>query len=388
MKPLVFVIQRLGEGVAGGAEAHCRRIALRLAQDRPVEVWTTTALDYRTWANHYPAGESADGPLRVLRFPVEGTRTPGFDGHTARLLATPSPSEAEQLDWLDAQGPRSPALLEHIRGHAAGVRALFFYTYLYWPTYHGLLAAPQRAVLVPTLHEEPVAGLPMFQKLLAAPRALLFLTPEEQAYAVRAFPVAAVPSRQLGTAVDPPPGAGASKSERFVLCLGRVDAGKGAAELARQFIRFVEAHGVRFPDLRLRYCGQMLMEPIEHPRIDYLGFQSAAEVGRLVREATVLAAPSPFESLSLVALEAMAAGVPVLANARSEVLRGHCQRSGAGLYYEDAAEFEESLALLLSDAGLRDRMGQAGRRYVQAHYSWDAVLAALEWAIRQVPEPG
>ena len=31
---------------------------------------TTTAKDHITWRNHYPAGESRDGALRVLRFPV------------------------------------------------------------------------------------------------------------------------------------------------------------------------------------------------------------------------------------------------------------------------------------------------------------------------------
>jgi glycosyltransferase involved in cell wall biosynthesis len=68
------------------------------------------------------------------------------------------------------------------------------------------------------------------------------------------------------------------------------------------------------------------------------------------------------------------------------VLRGHCHRSGAGLYYETAAELEEALTLLLSDTGLRARMGQAGRRYVELYYSWGTVLETMDWAIRQVPE--
>lgn len=388
MKPLVFVIQRFGERVAGGAEAHCRRLALALAARRPVEVWTTTALDYRTWEDHYPAGAERDGRLAVLRFPVEGRRAEDFDRQTERLLALSAPSEAEQLAWLDAQGPRSPRLIEHIRLHAAGVRALVFYTYLYWPTYHGLLAAAERAVLVPTLHDEPVARLPLFRRLLSAPRALLFLTPEEQAFARRAYALGGLPSRLLGTAVEGPPQAPPPQEapRRYVLYLGRVDAGKGAAELARLFIRFVEAHGVRFEGVELLFCGEPVMERIEHARIRYLGFRSATEVAGLLGHATVLAAPSPFESLSLVALEAMATGVPVLANGRSEVLAGHCRRSGAGLFYKDADEFDEALALLLSDASLRRTMGLAGRRYVREHYSWDPVLEAVDWAIGQVPE--
>jgi glycosyltransferase involved in cell wall biosynthesis len=383
--PVVFVIQRFGERVAGGAEAHCRRLALRLASDGlPVEVWTTTALDYRTWAEHYPAGTEADGGVVVRRFPVAGRRAADFDLQTASLLAAEAPSEAQQLDWLDAQGPRSPALLEYLRAHAGAARALVFYTYLYWPTWHGLLAVPEHAVLVPTLHDEPVAHLPIFRRLLAAPRALLFLTPEEQAFARRALPVAGIPARVLGTAVEPRAAGGAPEAAgagRSLLYLGRVDAGKGAAELARLFIRFADAQGVRFPDVELIFCGEPIMEPIEHPRIRYAGFQPPEAVAALLESASVLAASSPFESLSLVALEAMAAGTPILANARSEVLVGHCVRSGAGLYYGGPEEFEEALSLLLADDALRRRMGEAGRRYVLRHYSWGSVLQALHWAL-------
>ena len=55
-----------------------------------------------------------------------------------------------------------------------------------------------------------------------------------------------------------------------------------------------------------------------------------------------------FESLSLLALEAMAMGTPVLCNARA-VLVGHCLRSNAGLFYADRDEFVEALSLLMAD---------------------------------------
>ena len=386
-KPVAFVIQRFGETVAGGAEAHCRRIALKLAEHRPVEVWTTTAQDYRSWRNQFPEGIEIDCPLRVMRFKVDRPRAADFDARTARLLAQAEPSLSDQLSWLVDQGPQSDGLLDHIRKHAGDSRAVIFYTYLYWPTYHGVAAAPDKAILVPTLHDEPVAHFPMFRSLLSAPTSLLFLTPEEQDFAQRAFQIGHVPQRMLGTAVEPPPEAprAPDSPRRYLLYLGRVDAGKGAAELARHFIRFIEAHGVRFDDVELVYCGELLMPRIEHRRIRYLGFRSAPEVASWLRHAAVLVAPSPFESLSLVALEAMAAGVPVLANARSEVLAGHCHRSGAGLWYTDFQDFEESLGMLLSDAELRRKMAPAGRRYIAEHYSWASVEATLNWAIENVP---
>jgi glycosyltransferase involved in cell wall biosynthesis len=94
--------------------------------------------------------------------------------------------------------------------------------------------------------------------------------------------------------------------------------------------------------------------------------------------ATVVVVPSPYESLSLLALEAFAVGTPVLANARADVLVDHCLRSNAGLFYADRWEFVESLKLLMRDAKLRAALGQNGRAYIQRNYRWSIVLSKYE----------
>ena len=100
--------------------------------------------------------------------------------------------------------------------------------------------------------------------------------------------------------------------------------------------------------------------------------------------ATVVSVPSPYESLSLLALEAFAVGTPILANARSEVLVEHCVQSNAGLYYADRDEFVEALTLLLADAPLRTAMGRNGREYVKRNYRWDVILAKYDTLIAAV----
>ena len=94
--------------------------------------------------------------------------------------------------------------------------------------------------------------------------------------------------------------------------------------------------------------------------------------------ATVVVCPSPYESLSLLALEAFAVGTPVLANARSDVLVDHCQKSNAGLYYADRDEFVEALKLLAADHRLRAAMGRNGRSYVRRNYRWDVIISKYE----------
>ena len=109
--------------------------------------------------------------------------------------------------------------------------------------------------------------------------------------------------------------------------------------------------------------GVKLMPLPEEPFIRFAGRLSDQERLQALEAATVVVVPSPYESLSLLALESFAVGTPVLANARSEVLVDHCLKSNAGLYYADRDEFIECLKLLVAD-GSMDEAGAQGLRAV------------------------
>ena len=124
--------------------------------------------------------------------------------------------------------------------------------------------------------------------------------------------------------------------------------------------------------------GTKLMPLPEDPHVRFAGVLPDAERFHALEAATVVVVPSPHESLSLLALEAMAVGTPVLVNAQSEVLVDHCRKSNAGLYYADRWEFTEALKLLMKDAALRAAMGRNGKAYVAQNYRWSTILRKYE----------
>src|SRR5438094_7213663 len=83
---ILVVVQRYGAEVVGGSESHARVMAHRLAMVNEVEVATTNALDYWSWAPYFAAGESMDGPVRVRRFAVTGLRSTTFKESERHIL--------------------------------------------------------------------------------------------------------------------------------------------------------------------------------------------------------------------------------------------------------------------------------------------------------------
>jgi glycosyltransferase involved in cell wall biosynthesis len=134
----------------------------------------------------------------------------------------------------------------------------------------------------------------------------------------------------------------------------------------------------------LALMGAKLMPLPEDPSVRFAGLLSDQERAEALEAATVVVVPSPYESLSLLALESFAVGTPVLVNGRSEVLVEHARKSNAGLYYGDQDEFVEALKLLLADDRLRAAMGRNGRTYIKQNYRWDIVMGKYDRLIAKL----
>ena len=376
---LAVVVQRYGPDVTGGSESLARAVAERLAALYRVTVLTTCARDYVSWRNELPAGTEWMAGVEVRRFPVEDERDlEEFNRFSEALYGRPHGRD-EELDWLRRQGPYVPALVRELDASRERFHAVMFFTYLYYPTFWGLRAAPGRSVVVPTTHDEPPLRFGIYREMFALPRAFAFLTPAEEALVRARFPLTGRPATVAGIGVDAPPSpdragfrARHGVAGAYVLYAGRIDAGKGCAEMLDFYERYRIDHA-RAPELLL--IGNLAMPSPAVKGVRYLGYLPEEEKAAALAGADFVLCPGPYESLSIVLLEAFALGVPGLVNARSAVLQDHCRRANGGLYYEGADEFAEAFRLLSHDAELRRAMGENGRQYVRENYRWEAVLA-------------
>jgi glycosyltransferase involved in cell wall biosynthesis len=384
---LAIVVQRYGVEVNGGSETLARRIAQLLAPELDVTVLTTCAVDYRTWANYYEVGKAEVEGVRVLRFPVDEQRDPGFDELSDRAIASPADEELGQA-YMRAQGPRASGLFEHLRSDGSDYDAFAFFTYIYATTAEGLPIVADRALLVPTVHDEPPLTLRIFDEVFAAPRLLLFSTPEERELARVRFGVRDERARVVGVGVDEPPATDAaafraanSIQRGYVLCLGRLDLSKGIGQL----VEYHSAYRARSADgLDLVLVGGGDASLPKAPWLHRLGFVPEQTKHDALAGGAVVVCPSPYESLSLAQLEAWSHGRPTLANAASPVLVGQSRRSGGGLWYRDADEYSAMLELLAAAEPLRHAIGGQGRRYVRMAYSWPVVRERWLEALAQV----
>ncbi|MCU1466168.1 MAG: hypothetical protein JWM72_2096, partial [Actinomycetia bacterium] len=325
--------------------------------------------------------------VRVQRFPVTGHRSADFDAATDLVVRRGRRvTAAEQQAWLDKQGPIAPALVEAIAHSDADVIA--FHPFLYHPTVAGLPRVAARAVLHPAAHDEPMLRLPIYREVFADAFGLAYWSEPERRLVERRFAIASKPAVVVGLGVDAGTGMGAEAraalgldDRPYLLCLGRVDDGKGARLLAECFARYKDRRG---GDLRLVFAGPVANEPPPHPDIVTVGAVDEAVKWGLLRDAFALVSPSAFESFSIVLMEAWCVGTPVLVNRRCDVTLDHVQRSGGGLAFGDYAELEVALDRLAAQPQLRTALGRAGQSFVDGHYRWSDVIGRYATFLQSV----
>lgn len=375
---IAFVVQRYGKEVIGGSELSCRQIAERLANSGyDCTVYTTTGKDYITWKNEYPSGETLLKGVIIKRYAVEKERDIESFNKFSDWIFSNVHSHEDEIEWLERQGPYSPALIEALEKEASSYDFFIFFTYLYYNAYWGLKKVKGKKAFVPTAHDEPPLYLDIMKEVFSFPQAFIFNTESEKELIGQLFSLENKYQDIIGVGVEVPKKPESSVfcskygiNPPFILYAGRIEAGKGCEELIDHFLFYNR----KISDLALVFIGKLLMDLPSHPKIKYLGFLSSEEKNAAMASALATIHPSHFESLCIAALESMAVQTPILVQEKTQPLKQHCLNGRGGLFYSNYEEFEESLNLFIKDSKLRITMGENGLQHVQEHYSWPKII--------------
>lgn len=385
MKRIAIVVQRCHESIVGGSEALAWQYATLLSPEFQVDVLTTTALEYTSWANVLPPGLEIKQSVNIYRFPVTIGRsaywhnlherfTRDFQylkhGQTRSENTKRIPwSIALQEEFIRRQGPYSEPLLSFLRERWSDYKSIIFVTYLYPTTYFAIAQVPaSRVLLVPTLHDEPPAYLTAYKYMARKARSLVWLTNAEKSLGEDLW--GQLPGKVVSMGVETIPYSPFKAKYPYLLYCGRIDPSKGCNELINFFIQFKKSYP---SNLRLILTGKDEIAIPSHPDIEFRGFVSLEEKFQLMAGASIFVMPSPFESFSIVTLEAMAQRTPVLVNGSCQVLVEHVVRSGEGKIYNDYECFSKAIQELMANQNKLAETGNMAREYVISNYSFDSV---------------
>ena len=387
-KKILFVVQRYGLEVNGGAELHCRQLAERLKDEYDISVLTTCAIDYVTWKNEYKEGIECINGVKVIRKKVDFERNQKKFNKISAKLNNEKDNINLGMEWQKAQGPHSSELIKYLKDHKDDYDVIIFLTYLYYTTYFGLQVAPKKSILIPTAHDEPPIYYSIFNETFNLPKVILYSTTTERDFVNKRFKNNYIEDDIVGLGVDINENAQDIDLEKtfgikddFIIYVGRIDESKGCKEMFEYFLEYKKTYN---SNLKLVLAGKSAMEIPKNKNIVILGFVSEDEKVNLIRKSKLLILPSKFESLSLSTLEAMYLEVPVLLNGKCKVLKQHAILSNGGLYYENKWEFVEVLNFMAIHPEKMKKMGKNGIKYVNKNYKWDIVIKKLEKAIEYV----
>lgn len=377
VKKIGIIVQRYGTEINGGAEYHAKLIAEKLSKYFEMEVFTSTALDYITWEHHYAEGQEIINSVKVNRFKVEKEREPESFGKIQYNVFNKEHTFEDEIEWLEQEGPFLPNLIKELENRDVEFDFFIFFSYRYYHSYYGVKRFGKKSILVPTAEHDEVIYLKLFKDLFNLPGAIIYNSYEEKEMINRVSGNYSVPGDVVGVGSDIAekfsPRLFREKFNirgKYCVYVGRLDENKGVTELLSFFKKLIEENKI---DFTLVLIGKSLIDIPDDPKIKYLGFLEDKEKFDALKGSEFLIIPSQFESLSMVSLEAWAIAKPVVANGRTEVLRGQCRRSNAGLWYTNYDEFKEVILLLHNNDELKRKMGINGKNFFEKNYSWNVI---------------
>ena len=385
------ILPRYGASLGGGAETLTRELVLKLREFgvfSSSEVWTTCAIDHRTWKNELPTGESFEDGMIVRRFPVdERDLEPFIAAEHALARGEALPIEG-QLSWIE-NGVNSRELYLHILGHHQNYDILLFAPYLFPTSFWGPWIAPEKSVIIPCLHDEAYAYNAIFAALFNRVRGFFFNAEGEKRLANQIYPDSRFDERSavvgMGFADIPVSDSAIAdsfglKRKEYLLYSGRKETGKNLPLLLNYYERLDSSVRSRLP---LVLIGSGILDfrsSLPEGVID-LGFVAEEEKLSLMAGALALCQPSTNESFSIVLLESFLQETPGLVHSDCAVTREHVLSADGGLFFKDGAEFAAAVCYLLENPAIAGQLGRQARQYVLREYSWSSVVGRASRAL-------
>jgi len=171
---------------------------------------------------------------------------------------------------------------------------------------------------------------------------------------------------------------GVRPGEKVILFVGRLTEQKGCEFLLRA-IPYV----ARFFEVKLLIVGdgyqRAQLEVIAASsgaagRISFVGYLNDHDLNELMLSSDVMVIPSIYEPFGVVALEAMAAKLPIVASnidGLAEIVRH--EENGLLVFPKDSSSIAWGISRILSDTKNTARLVDNARKDVEVRFSWDSV---------------
>lgn len=412
MERIAIVAPKFGKDINGGQELHVSLIANRLKDKYDITI-LSSCLNDKDEAT-YPIGENRDEGFRIIRFaadtPDQKKHEKAFRYlHKSRIYKEKKISitnlfsllpkkikyrhrkNHKQIfeDWVNTQNPHCSQLIEYIKNNQKEFSAFIFFGYWNYLTYAGLKEVPDKSILIPIAHNEATIYFDGLGKVFSLPRIILYNSQPEKELVESLHPEAKnTTSEIVGLGFEKPYidleyAKNKTIDYPFFVYIGRIHEHKGCKQMLEDFESYKQAY---HNDYKLVLIGKNFMDvPKTSDNIVYLGFVDDQEKYFYLQHADALIIPSMHESLSMVTLEAMLMGKPVIANRKADVLKSHIEISRAGYTYENKEEFCDILnkVIHLSD-NEKEEIAKNGISYVERNYQWPVIVNKFVTAIETI----
>lgn len=410
---IAFVVVRYGKDINGGAEYHCQMLAERLVDDYEVEVLTTCVRNIATGANDYPEGTEMWNGVFIRRFksapihaeqekllakqakPARRLRRFFYQIRILSILSRFFPvwhfKEEEEIRQMKASMFYSPDLIHFIQRHKDDYKTFIAMSLDYPTFYYTAMCAGEKTIGIPTMHYVGISFRSLLTAAISKIAYMGFNTGEEQKLGYRIFGQAIKSSGIISVGIETPSAASWEEVKRkyqlppnYLLYVGRITRVK-LYRLLPYFLQYKRSYPQS--TIKLVLIGGITEEVtlVEHDDVIYTGYVSDEEKRSILQHADIVVNPSNGESLSLILLEAMYEGKPMLVNGHCKVLKEHCLKSDfASFYYMNNRDFNHCLHQLEQFPALRQQMGEKGKAYVQRYYNWPLIMKRLKNAIEVI----